>query len=119
MIISIDDMMENIENVYDIYDEPFGDSSFLPTNIVSKLASKSVKVVLSGDGGDEVFLGYNRYLFAKKIQRFNNYIPLGIRKILKSLLTNFPIGILDYISKPFEKKLGIQGFPTKFRKSQI
>ncbi len=116
MIISIDDMMENIENVYDIYDEPFGDSSFLPTNIVSKLASKSVKVVLSGDGGDEVFLGYNRYLFAKKIQRFNNYIPLGIRKILKSLLTNFPIGILDYMSKPFEKKLGIQGFSHKIQK---
>ena len=88
IIVSIDDMINNIESIYDIYDEPFGDSSFLPTNLVSKLASKSVKVVLSGDGGDEIFLGYNRYSFAKKIQKFNNYIPLRIRKILKYLLIN-------------------------------
>ncbi len=116
MIISIDDMINNIENVFDIYDEPFGDSSFLPTNLVSKLASKSVKVVLSGDGGDEIFLGYNRYLFAKRIQKFNNYIPLGIRKTLKYLLINFPPGVLDTISKPFEKNFGIQGFSHKIQK---
>ncbi len=116
LIISIDDMISHIENVYEIYDEPFGDSSFLPTNIVSKLASKSVKVVLSGDGGDEVFLGYNRYLFAKKIQRFNRFIPLRVRKLLKYFLINIPSGMIDNLSKPFEKKFGIQGFSHKIQK---
>ena len=64
--VNVDDMLEHVENIANIVNEPFSDSSIIPTFLISKLAASKVKVVLSGDGGDEVFMGYNRYSFAKK-----------------------------------------------------
>jgi asparagine synthase (glutamine-hydrolysing) len=60
-------------------DEPFGDSSAIPTYMVSKLASESVKVVLSGDGGDELFGGYDRYLVERRERKYGK-IPSPLRK---------------------------------------
>ena len=62
-------------------DEPFGDSSAIPTYMVSKLAAEHVKVVLSGDGGDELFGGYSKYLVEQKEQRYR-YIPAAIRHMM-------------------------------------
>ncbi|HQQ95912.1 MAG TPA: asparagine synthase (glutamine-hydrolyzing) [Cyclobacteriaceae bacterium] len=62
----------------DIYDEPFGDSSAIPTFLVSRMASKHVKVVLSADGGDEQFCGYPRFL---KVGRIAD-MPAPMRKLL-------------------------------------
>ncbi|MBP6870612.1 MAG: asparagine synthase (glutamine-hydrolyzing) [Bacteroidales bacterium] len=70
-----------LERIISNYDEPFGDSSAVPTYIVSNLASQHVKVVLSGDGGDELFGGYDTYKRIRQIRRFG-FIPGIIRKPL-------------------------------------
>jgi asparagine synthase (glutamine-hydrolysing) len=64
------------------YDEPFADSSALPTYFVSQVAREKVTVALSGDGGDENFAGYNRYLMDLQENRVRKYVPSPIRKAL-------------------------------------
>jgi asparagine synthase (glutamine-hydrolysing) len=61
------------------FDEPFADTSVFPTFLVSKLASREVKVVLSGDGGDELFAGYDTYL-AEKLDRYYGRLPQSLRQ---------------------------------------
>jgi asparagine synthase (glutamine-hydrolysing) len=76
------DAQDIIPTLPKMYDEPFADQSQIPTFLVSSLARKHVKVVLSGDGGDELFAGYNRYLFVKKFWHRLQTIPLPLRKII-------------------------------------
>jgi asparagine synthase (glutamine-hydrolysing) len=76
--------MEVIPKLCTIYDEPFSDSSQIPTFLVSQLAKQHVSVSLSGDGGDELFCGYNRYLMTKNWWKKLRSIPLPLRKILSS-----------------------------------
>ncbi|MDC3091549.1 asparagine synthase (glutamine-hydrolyzing) [Rickettsiales bacterium] len=116
IIVSMDDMIKNIDGIIDQYDEPFSDSSCLPTGLISKYASKKVKVVLSGDGGDEIFLGYNRYLYAKKIKFLSTILSKGKRSFLKKIVDLFPVNFLDYLSSPFQKSFGLHGFSHKMMK---
>ena len=55
--------------MHSIYDEPFSDSSQIPTYILSKFASKQIKVALTGDAGDELFGGYTRHIWIRKINK--------------------------------------------------
>lgn len=74
--------------------QPFADSSILPTAIVSELASKSVKVALTGDGGDELFSGYSRYK-ARYLTRWYTRLPKGVRSTTLKLLRNSSDAIPD------------------------
>ena len=84
--------LEVVPRLADLYDEPFSDSSQIPTFLISKLARSRVSVVLSGDGGDEIFGGYNRYLWGPQIWRILRLIPLAARRIVAKLIARVNLG---------------------------
>ncbi len=71
-----------LDKLVDVYDEPYADSSAIPTYRVCKLARRHVTVALSGDGGDEDFLGYRRYKLFAMEERFRSRLPLPLRQAL-------------------------------------
>jgi asparagine synthase (glutamine-hydrolysing) len=74
------------------FDEPFADSSAIPTWYVSEMARKHVTVVLSGDGGDELFGGYDRYLPHPRVAAFDRYSPPGFRQAAAVAASHLPHG---------------------------
>ena len=82
------DVVETVEHLTSSLEEPFGDSSMLPTYYVSQMARKHVTVALSGDGGDEIFAGYDRYRIHSN-RRVFEYIPDWARRIYRDQLFRF------------------------------
>lgn len=80
-----------------IWDEPLADSSQIPTFLVSKLAKEKVKVSLSGDGGDEIFCGYNRYVRGYDVWTKINYLPQNIQKFLGYMINKIPHNIYKFL----------------------
>lgn len=83
--VSSKDVISAAESISRIYDEPFGDASAIPTYLVSRFARQSVKVALSGDGGDEQFFGYSRYHRIAAWKSLFKVRPVFLKKILKTL----------------------------------
>jgi asparagine synthase (glutamine-hydrolysing) len=90
LYVTSKDAQAVIPHLSDWYDEPFADSSQIPTYLVSKLAREYVAVSLSGDGGDEFFAGYTRYFVGERLWRGAEKIPPFFRKNLSSLVKNIP-----------------------------
>jgi len=97
LIVTPEEVRQVIPRLPAIWDEPFSDSSQIPTFLVSELASKHVKVILSGDGGDELFCGYNRYQQGAKIWPIIQALPRPIRMIISSLMIKFPSVSLQHL----------------------
>jgi asparagine synthase (glutamine-hydrolysing) len=89
LYVTSSDALSVIPKLPQIYDEPFADSSQIPTFLVSQLARRDVTVALSGDGGDELFAGYNRHFAGVKIWEKLNQLPLAFRKTISHGLTSF------------------------------
>ena len=92
---------EVIPRLATIYDEPFSDSSQIPTFLVSELTQKHVTIALSGDGGDELFSGYSRYRLANMTWNKIRSIPSWMKFPLQHLLGIFPQSLWDLLYKPF------------------
>ena len=120
LIVSPDEAMELIPRLPALYDEPFSDSSQIPTHIVSRLARESVTVSLSGDGGDELFGGYNRYSWCLPLWRKFSPVPLGLRAgaetILGSLSPDAWDGLFRRLAPVLPPRLRVRNPGVKIQK---
>lgn len=125
--VKVGDVIRLLPKIIWHLDEPHADSAIVSTYMVSELASKYVKVVLNGTGGDELFAGYNWYLDGGKINRVLNLIPVPLREVLFALLKrmgiNRPIvlqnkfvGTTIYV---YRQTKGLSGFFTNDNEGDI
>jgi asparagine synthase (glutamine-hydrolysing) len=92
------DITESFFKMKEIYDEPFGDSSQIPTYLLSRYVKNYATVVLSGDGGDEMFLGYKRYEYFYKYWKFVNFFHLNLRKFFSKSINLMSSHFYDKMS---------------------
>lgn len=114
LYVSAKEIFDVIPLLPTLYDEPFGDSSQIPTYLVSKLCSQNVTVSLSGDGGDELFAGYDRYLWAQRFWSRAHHFPPAVRRWLSGLLNSQHTkqGSLQ-LSRLCPSRFGLSNLPQK------
>ncbi len=109
LYVTANDALRVIPELPSLYDEPFSDESQIPTYLVSQMARQHVKVSLSGDAGDELFCGYNRYFIANNSWGKISSIPRPIRSMLSKGITSFSPdnwdGLLSHLQRMFPKKM--------------
>lgn len=86
LYVTAEDALALIPTLPDHYDEPFADASAIPTLLVARLARGAVTVSLSGDGGDELFGGYNHYRWGARLCQAYQFMPYGLRQAMSALL---------------------------------
>ena len=97
--------LETIPRLAEWYDEPFADSSQIPTFLVSEMTRRHVKVALSGDGGDELFAGYNRYFLGAALWRKLGWIPGPLRRGAAWLIDAVPAAGWDRLAAFLPRRL--------------
>jgi len=111
-IVTADETKAAVPRIAALFDEPFADSSQVPTLLVCELARAQVTVSLSGDGGDELFAGYKRYTLYEDLRRSLGRLPRGARRGLASLLKSVPVGAANRLlafADPWLRRYGSGG----------
>ncbi|MBR9980756.1 MAG: asparagine synthetase B, partial [Desulfatitalea sp.] len=120
MYVEPGQVLNVIPHLPDIYDEPFADSSALPTYLVSQLTRRHVTVALSGDGGDEQFSGYVRYWLTRTMADWMVRVPFGIRKFATDLLSKLPARWVSGVYQPcldfLPQRFRVANFEDKWQK---
>lgn len=116
MYVSAEQVLETIPLMPRIYDEPFADSSQVPTYLVSKFAREQVTVALSGDGGDELFGGYNRYFGAARLWSRMDMVPKPVRAAVGGGLGRIPPAAWDTLGRALPGGMKPEHFGTKVQK---
>lgn len=106
---TVKEALEIVPTLPFYYDEPFADSSAIPTTLVSKLARQQVTVALSADAGDEIFAGYNKYDYVARVKKKLNKIPAPLRRGMASMMQQVPAHRVPYFNR---KPL----FTTRYKK---
>ncbi len=110
------DALGLIPQLPQMYDEPFADSSQLPTHLVMKLARENVTVALSGDGGDELFGGYARYILAPSVWQKVGWMPDSLRKGLGVAMAAVPADTMNRLAGPLAGRMGVAQLGDKAHK---
>ncbi|OZV68537.1 asparagine synthase (glutamine-hydrolyzing) [Winogradskyella aurantia] len=101
-IIDEEDLKNNIHDILVNFDEPFSDTAALPTHLLSEKTREHVTVALTGDGGDEVFGGYNKYYIGKMNKKYTTVVPKGLHKTILSLSNKYLINKDDSRGRKFQ-----------------
>lgn len=116
LYVTPEEAMAVIPKLPDIYDEPFSDSSQIPTFLVSRLARQHVTVCLSGDGADELFCGYSRYLLGYRVWQKLRLLPPVARKSLSWACDHAPGHGLDRIQRMLPKRFQLSSLADRLPK---
>jgi asparagine synthase (glutamine-hydrolysing) len=108
LILTPSEILEEVPKIINKFDEPFADSSQIPTYLIMKHAGEHVKVVLSGDGGDELFGGYNRYLHVEKVWSLLRAVPRSIKPYIAKSLMYLPTDFLNNFNLLGVSQLGLK-----------
>lgn len=98
LTVSAEEALETVPKLAAMYDEPFADSSQIPTFLLSRLTRKHVTVALSGDGGDELFAGYNRYAFVAGTWKAVQRLPAPLRRVVARAMLCPPATLFDRLA---------------------
>lgn len=116
LYVSPKDALDVIPKLPAIFDEPFADVSQIPTYLVSRMAREHVTVALSGDGGDELFAGYQRYQMALKLWRHLDRLPYRLRSLAASVLRGIPFTLWDRLGFLMPRALAAGRFGDRVHK---
>ncbi len=116
LYVNSEQAMAVVPKLPDLYCEPFSDPSQIPTFIVSQLAKQHVTVSLSGDGGDELFCGYNRYQMTANLWKKISRIPISLRKVAAKGMTCISPHSWDYVSSLIPGRARVVNFGDKLHK---
>ena len=95
LYVSSVDALDVVQKLPYIFDEPFSDSSQIPTYLLSSMTREFVTVAISGDGGDELFGGYNRHFLVKSIWNRIQYLPASLKKAVANFLVSIPPQLIE------------------------